>query len=274
MTTEKTNLLSKHSPLTNTHKTIEKKDVVTNYLDAIKANRGEKKIDALEGLAKHVEAIGLEITEKKYKKDPRTQNLESQQNIAYQKIKEYFIKEISQKKLNPKSFNDFKKYTRSLPKEELFPTVFLFYLSHFNNENKNTIQKSGIGVYDSAQGECDDASEFYDDIATANDLKGQVILMIRKETDTESNTDAHVMFFYETDKEIYVMDQQQYLRLNKDEYKVYSYHDVIHNFKPEMNCAAPIDPKHRKPGNVSEYQILKIYRNNCDYTPEKYLEKN
>jgi hypothetical protein len=82
------------------------------------------------------------------------------------------------------------------------------------------------------------------------------------------------MFFYDNDKDMYILDQQQYLRLNKSEYGIKTYEDVVNKYKPEMNCAAPIDPKHRKPGNVSEYDILELYRNNCDYTPEKYLNKN
>jgi hypothetical protein len=71
----------------------EKKDIVSSYLVVISSARGEKKLEALEGLAKHIETIGIVITEKKLNKDPRINSLLTEQKTANQKIKDYFLKE-------------------------------------------------------------------------------------------------------------------------------------------------------------------------------------
>ncbi|MFC1517216.1 hypothetical protein ACFL5G_01540 [Candidatus Margulisiibacteriota bacterium] len=234
----------------------------------------QQRISYLENVSDKYQAILEEIRVAKLAKKNLTE-LISKKEAARKLIKEHFKLEIKNQGIDTESFSGLEKYyNEHVSDQEFFCSIYLYTQSNFDVSNQNKIIKSPKDVFNSKQGECDDISYFVDHFATLRGITdGQIIFQDYFETDKDGVT-GHVAYMYDNGEKITVLDQYEYVSLDKDDYKLRDYRDIIYKYCKKIEKANPCKKNLSKAGNLPEkmlYDGLKL--TDYEYKRSKHFLK-
>lgn len=197
---------------------------------------------------------------------------------AKSQLREYFEKDFKNKNLVI-NFEGLEKYFshKHISKDEFFPKIYLFVNAFIDTRNLNTIVKSARDVLKDRQGECDDITFFYHYFAKRLDIEGKAILERSEKVNVESNSVAHVRYYYFDHKkaEMTVMDQDNYNRISFKDLGTNDWKKAIEMYQRDVICANELPSNLADSGKESEFTFIDVTpsRKTCEFFREKNLEK-
>ncbi len=197
---------------------------------------------------------------------------------AKSQLREYFEKDFKNKNLVI-NFEGLEKYFshKHISKDEFFPKIYLFVNAFIDTRNLNTIVKSARDVLKDRQGECDDITFFYHYFAKRLDIEGKAILERSEKVNVESNSVAHVRYYYFDHKkaEMTVMDQDNYNRISFKDLGTNDWKKAIEMYQRDVICANELPSNLAESGKESEFTFIDVTpsKKTCEFFREKNLEK-